>query len=110
MTADFKGYIHTGMWAKLTTAGWAAKHEVSKDLQAADIAAERVVEGGDIVTAYGWFNLRSGPGTSATLRAVLSGGTEMKVLGFGKDSIDRTWLKVRIGDRTGYVAQWVTTD
>jgi cell wall-associated NlpC family hydrolase len=110
VTANFKGYVHTGMWAKLTTAGWAARHEVSKDLQAADTAAERSVEEGDVVRSYGWFNLRSGPGTSAPLQAVLSGGTELTVVGFGTDSIDRTWLKVKTGDRTGYVAQWVTTD
>jgi hypothetical protein len=60
------------------------------------------------VTSYGWFNLRSGPGTSAPLKAVLRGGLDLKVIGFGKDSIDRTWLKVTVGERTGYVAQWVT--
>jgi NlpC/P60 family/Bacterial SH3 domain len=108
VTANFKGYVHTGMWAKLTTAGWAAKHEVSKELQSADVAAERSVEVGDTVTSLGWFNLRSGPGTSAPIQAVLSGGKELTVVGFGSDSIDRTWLKVTVGTRTGYVAQWVT--
>ena len=114
VTAPFKGYIHTGMWAKLTSAGWAAVNEVSKTLQAADTegdtAAPRVVEPGDVVTSIGWFNLRSGPGTSSTVLAVLPSGTKMTVTGSGTDSIGRTWLKVAIGERVGYVAQWLTTD
>jgi hypothetical protein len=118
VTAPFKGYIHTGMSAKLTSAGWAAVNEVSKELQAADAnaggtaetAAARVVDTGDTVTSIGFFNLRSGPGTSARLLAVLRGGMELKVLGTGTDSVDRTWLKVQAGSKVGYVAQWVTTD
>jgi hypothetical protein len=112
VTAPFKGYIHTGMSAKLTSAGWAAVNEVSKVLQAADAggdaAAARVVEQGDVVTSIGWFNLRSGPGTSSQVLGVYQGGNEMTVLGTGTDSIGRTWLKVVLGSRVGYVAQWLT--
>jgi uncharacterized protein YraI len=100
------------MSAKLTSAGWAAVNEVSKVLQAADAggetAAARVVEQGDVVTSIGWFNLRSGPGTSAPVLGVYSGGNELTVLGTGTDSIGRTWLKVVLGSRVGYVAQWLT--
>lgn len=112
VTAPFKGYIHTGMSSKLTRAGWAFKWESSKELQAADAggdtAAARVVDDGDVVTTLSWTNLRAKPGTSGAVLARYSGGHDMTVVGRGTDSWGRTWLKVTIGERVGYVAQWVT--
>jgi hypothetical protein len=53
-------------------------------------------------------NLRSAPRLAATASRVLGHGTRLGVLRSEKDGAGRTWYRVIVGARIGWVAGWLT--
>ena len=95
--ARFTAYLHTGMWKKTTNGKSAASGSSAAKIKATHTRHTR-----------GAVNLRTGAGVSHHRITTLHSGTKLAVLGSRKDSRHRTWLHVRAGSRTGWVAGWLT--
>jgi NlpC/P60 family/Bacterial SH3 domain len=97
VTARFTAYLHTKMSTKSVTGGSVkAKTAVAHKLSAAT-RHTRVA-----------LNLRIAAGIGNARIAVLPRGTAVTVTGKASDGAGRTWLHVRTGSRTGWVAGWLT--
>jgi hypothetical protein len=96
VTARFTAYLHTGMWKKSTdgSAVAAASTKASSDKLIRHIR--------------GSVNLRKGAGTDNAKIRVLRNGTRIEVVGRTKDDRGRTWLHVKVGSGSGWVASWLT--
>lgn len=97
--AKFTAYLHTGMWKKSTDGGTVGT-AADKDATATPAA--------DIRHTDGAVNIRTGPGTEYRRLGTLRDGARLVVLKQAKDSRDRTWIKVQVGARFGWVAKWLT--
>jgi cell wall-associated NlpC family hydrolase len=93
--ARFTTYLHTGMWKKTATGGTIA-------------VTSEVRSKADYRHAITAVNLRKGAGVSTTRLAVLPRGMRLTVLATRHDAHGRTWIKVRAGTRTGWVAASLT--
>jgi hypothetical protein len=93
--ARFTSYLHTGMWR--TSAAGGSATATTKVHSKADHR--------HTVTAA---NLRKGPSVHSSKAAVLARGTRLTVVTSRHDIAGRTWLKVKAGSRTGWVAAWLT--
>ena len=93
--ARFTTYLHTGMWKKTATGGTIA------------VTAE-VRSKADYRHTITAVNLRKGVGVSTMRIAVLPRGMRLTVLATRHDAHGRTWIKVRAGSRTGWVAASLT--
>ena len=101
VTARFTAYLHTGMWKKPTNP------PPPSDTAAAP-SAPNATMARDIRKTDGAVNLRTGPGIGYHRLATLRDATRLTVLRSAKDSLGRTWIKVEVGARTGWVAKWLT--
>jgi hypothetical protein len=99
--ARFTTYLHTGMWKKSATGGTVA---ITAKVQSS-AKAQTKADNRHTLTAV---NLRRGPGVSTTRIAVLPRGMRLTVVATRHDSHGRTWIKVRAGSRTGWVAASLT--
>ncbi|HYH92632.1 MAG TPA: NlpC/P60 family protein [Candidatus Saccharimonadales bacterium] len=96
VTARFTAYLHTGM-SKKSANGSSAAPTSSKASSDKTIRHIR-----------GSVNFRKGAGTDKAKIRVLRHGTRLEVLGKAKDGRGRTWLHVKVGSRSGWVASWLT--
>lgn len=70
-------------------------------------AATRIALG-DVRRTDGMVNLRTGPGTTRARIATLRDNVRLVVVAKAQDGRGRWWLKVDAGNRTGWVAKWLT--
>lgn len=99
VTARFTAYLHTGMSGASSPTGAVAPAKATTH------AAVAPAVGRYAITAL---NLRRGPSLYAGRITVLARGSRLVVLTSRRDSYGRTWLEVRAGFRTGWVAAWLT--
>ncbi len=97
VTTPFTTFIHTGL--SRTSAKATAKAATARKLPR--VVAHRTVSGRTI-------NLRAGPRVTAAIERVLVRGTRLGVVRSAKDAGGRTWYRVVVGSRTGWVAGWLT--
>ena len=96
LTTPFTTFIRTGLsGAKPPVAAVARTATLPK------VVAHRTV-------AVSGLNLRSAPRLSAAVYRVLDHGTRVGVVRSAKDSHGRTWYRVVVGSRVGWVAAWLT--
>jgi hypothetical protein len=95
VTASFTAYLHTGMSGKATAGRAVAVVKASSTATSARVTRTRV-------------SLRSGHSTTAARIIVLRSGRTVAVLRRWTDGHGHTWLKVRTGGRTGWLAGWLT--
>jgi hypothetical protein len=93
--ARFTSYLHTGMWRKSAAGGSAT-------------ATTKVHSRADYRHTVTAANLRKGPSVHSAKTAVLARGMRLSVVASRHDSAGRTWIKVKAGSRTGWVAAWLT--
>ena len=104
VTATFTAYLHTGMSTKLI-AGVATTGAATTSL-AAPTSATRVITTTRVLTRS--TTLRTGHSTLAATIALLPSPRTVTVLRAWRDATGRTWLNVRTGGLTGWVAAWLT--
>jgi cell wall-associated NlpC family hydrolase len=92
--ARFTTYLHTGMWKKSTGGGTVAP--ASSTTGASHRHTVRAI------------NLRKGPSVHTARIGVLARGMRLTVIASRHDSAGRTWIKVKAGSRSGWVAAWLT--
>jgi cell wall-associated NlpC family hydrolase len=96
LTTRFTTFIRTGLSGPLPRASAASR-----------VAAHpKIVARRTVATAA--LNLRSAPRTSSAVYRVLDRGTHVGVVRATKDSAGRTWYRVVVGSRVGWVAGWLT--
>jgi hypothetical protein len=95
VTARFTAYLHTGMWKKGAT---------GSTVTVTSTAATKANHRHTLRAA----NLRKGHSVHTARIGVLAQGMRVTVLASGHDGAGRTWLKVKAGSRTGWVASWLT--
>lgn len=61
------------------------------------------------VTIQDEANIRSGAGTTFSIIRVGHKGEKFEVLGSAKDTVGRSWYRIKTGTSTGYVAGWLVT-
>ncbi|MFH1475740.1 MAG: SH3 domain-containing protein, partial [Chloroflexota bacterium] len=99
LTTRFTTFISTG----LTGAAPAAKATTATTAAAArpKVIARRTV-------AVSGLNFRSAPRLTSAVSRVLARGTRLGVVRSAKDAAGRTWYRVVVGSRVGWVAGWLT--
>lgn len=102
VTARFTAYLHTGM-SKRSTSGASLATATTKAP-----TTKRKIAIGDVRHTTGSVNLRRGPGVGKSRITVLRNNAKLVVVGKGQDARGRWWLKVDAGNRTGWVAKWLT--
>jgi cell wall-associated NlpC family hydrolase len=98
LTTPFTAFLHTGI-ATATAAPRPVKPKPSPS-SALTVAGHRVT-----TTAL---RLRSGPSAASRVLATLAGRTKVGVVRVAKDSAGRTWYRVKVGSRVGWLAGWYT--
>lgn len=101
VTARFTAYLHTGMWKK-TVSG-----TILASAKGTTLAATKIGSGA-VRHTVGRVNLRRGAGIANARIAVLRANTRLVVLAKHQDSRGKWWIKVEAGNRTGWVARWLT--
>ena len=99
-TARFTAFLHTGL---ATTAAAAVARSATATVavaKAASVTARRVT------TAA--LRVRSGPSTTSRVLFTLAGHAKVGVVGVAKDHAGRTWYRVLVGGRPGWLAGWYT--
>jgi cell wall-associated NlpC family hydrolase len=97
LTTPFTTFIRTGLSGATTTARTASVSPAAK----VRIVARRTV-------AVAALNFRSAPRVSAAIYRVLDRGTRVGVVRSARDAAGRTWYRVVVGSRVGWVAGWLT--
>lgn len=102
LTTPFTTFISTGL-SGAAPAGAAATGKAAAAPAAAKpkVVARRTV-------AVSRLNFRSAPRVTATASRVLARGTRLGVVRSAKDAAGRTWYRVVVGTRVGWVAGWLT--
>ncbi|MFH0750358.1 MAG: NlpC/P60 family protein [Chloroflexota bacterium] len=104
LNTRFTTFISTGLsvatpaTAKATTAATTAPATVAAKPK---VVARRTV-------AVSRLNFRSAPRVTAAVSRVLARGTRLGVVRSAKDAAGRTWYRVVVGTRVGWVAGWFT--
>jgi cell wall-associated NlpC family hydrolase len=102
VTTRFTTFIHTGLsGASGTSAAAKASAKGATGSTVPKVTAHRTVS----VRAL---NLRTRPGTAAAVARVLQRGTRLGIVSSAKDPGGRTWYRVVVGSRVGWVAGWLT--
>ena len=101
LTTRFTTFIRTGLSGSAATARTAAASTQAKATAKPKIIARRTV-------AVSGLNLRSAPRVSSAISRVLDRGTRVGVVRAARDSGGRTWYRVTVGSRIGWVAGWLT--
>jgi cell wall-associated NlpC family hydrolase len=94
LTTRFTTFIHTGLADR------------SSGVVAAAPARPPVVARRTVAVAS--LHLRTGPGTGTRVIRVLARGTRLGVVRSATDGTGRTWYRVVVGSRVGWVAGWLT--
>jgi len=98
LTAPFTTFIHTGLSGAAPAASARAGTPAAPTPK---VVARRTV-------AVARLNVRIGPRVTAAASRVLSRGTRLGVIRSAKDAAGRTWYRVVVGTRVGWVAGWLT--
>jgi cell wall-associated NlpC family hydrolase len=98
LTTPFTAFLHTGI---ATVAATAVPHATQSG------AAAGVTVKSHRVTTTG-VRLRSGPSTAARVLGTLAAGTKVGVVRSAKDGTGRTWFRVEVRGRVGWVGGWHT--
>jgi hypothetical protein len=103
LTTRFTTFIRTGLSAPTVAARTATTttRPPARTTAAPKIIARRTV-------AVSALNLRAAPRLSAAVSRVLDHGTRVGVTRSAKDSAGRTWYRVAVGTRVGWIAGWLT--
>ena len=118
LNTRFTTFISTGLWApgrmvgvvtdaaatpatKTMTAGQATATAATLAAVRAKVTAHRTVTAARL-------NLRAAPRLAAAASHVLARGAQLGVLRSAKDRAGRTWYRVIVGARIGWVAGWLT--
>ena len=100
LTTPFTAFLHTGIASLPATVAPRPTTAVSAAARAAIVTGRRAT-----TTAL---RLRSTPSTAARVIATLASGTKVGVVRTAKDRAGRTWYRVLVGGRLGWVAGWYT--
>jgi hypothetical protein len=100
VTARFTAYLHTGMWKRATDGSTVGAAATATEKAAAAIEEIRRTDG--------YVNLRTGPGIGYPRLGTLRDGVRLVVVKLAKDANGRPWIKVQVGARSGWVAEWLT--
>jgi cell wall-associated NlpC family hydrolase len=108
LNARFTTFISTGLSDPgRTVTGAAVTKATTANAANALVAARASVIAHRTVTAAR-LNLRAAPRLSAAASRILARGTGLGVLRSAKDPAGRTWFRVVVGARIGWVAGWLT--
>jgi cell wall-associated NlpC family hydrolase len=100
LTTRFTTFIRTGL-STSTRARVATTAATAKATAKPTIVAHRTV-------AAAALNLRNAPRVTSSVSRVLQRGARVGIVRSAKDSAGRTWYRVLVGSRTGWVAGWLT--
>ena len=100
LTTPFTAFLHTGIASLPATVAPRPITAVSAAARAAIVTGRRAT-----TTAL---RLRSTPSTAARVIATLASGTKVGVVRTAKDRAGRTWYRVLVGGRLGWLAGWYT--
>ena len=100
LTTPFTAFLHTGIASLPATVAPRPTTAVSAATRAAIVTGRRAT-----TTAL---RLRSTPSTAARVIATLASGTKVGVVRTAKDRAGRTWYRVLVGGRLGWLAGWYT--
>ena len=103
LTTPFTAFLHTGIAATAVTAALAVPHATKPKA----VASTGVKITSHRITTTG-LRLRSGPSTAARVLGTLAAGAKVGVVRSAKDGSGRTWFRVLVGGRLGWVAGWHT--
>jgi hypothetical protein len=130
--AKFTAYLHTGMWKKGVDGGSTMTTQSTDTTPVTTASSLRpempVTDAGrsttststtpttgtataaaEIRSTQGRVNFRKGPSVRYAIIRTLRDDTRLVVLDRTQDARGRTWIKVRVGTRVGWVARWLTT-
>jgi len=99
-TARFTAFLHTGIAGTAVTAAPRTAKPTAVVAKALTVTARRITR-----TAL---RLRSGPSTATRVLSTLAARTKVGVVGVAKDRSGRTWYRVLVGGRLGWLAGWYT--
>ncbi len=99
LTTPFTAFLHTGIAQATTVVARTAK-PAAVVVKAATVTARRVT-----TTAL---SLRSSSSTAGRVLSTLAARTVVGVIGAAKDGAGRTWYRVRVDGRIGWLAGWYT--
>jgi cell wall-associated NlpC family hydrolase len=99
LTTPFTAFLHTGI-AQATTA-------VTRTAKPAAVVAKNATVTARRVTTTP-LRLRSSSSTAGRVLSTLAARTVVGVVGAAKDGAGRTWYRVRVGGRMGWLAGWYT--
>ena len=99
-TARFTAFLHTGLAPTAVAAAARSATATVAVAKAASVTARRVT------TAA--LRVRSGPSTTSRVLFTLAGHAKVGVVGVAKDHAGRTWYRVLVGGRPGWLAGWYT--
>jgi cell wall-associated NlpC family hydrolase len=99
-TARFTAFLHTGIAGTAATAVPRTAKPTAVVAKAMTVTARRITR-----TAL---RLRSGPSTATRVLSTLAARTKVGVVGVAKDRSGRTWYRVLVGGRLGWLAGWYT--
>ena len=99
-TARFTTFLHTGIAGTAVTAAPRTAKPTAVVAKALTVTARRITR-----TAL---RLRSGPSTATRVLSTLAARTKVGVVGVAKDRSGRTWYRVLVGGRLGWLAGWYT--
>ena len=100
LTTPFTAFLHTGIASLPATVAPRPTTAVFAATRAAIVTGRRAT-----TTAL---RLRSTPSTAARVIATLASGTKVGVVRTAKDRAGRTWYRVLVGGRLGWLAGWYT--
>lgn len=100
LTTPFTTFISTGLSGTAPAAA-AATTATARAASLPPVVARRTV-------AVSRLNFRSAPRVTAAISRVLARGTRLGVVRSVKDAAGRTWYRVIVGTRVGWVAGWFT--
>ena len=99
-TVRFTAFLHTGIAGTAVTAAPRTAKPTAVVAKALTVTARRITR-----TAL---RLRSGPSTATRVLSTLAARTKVGVVGVAKDRSGRTWYRVLVGGRLGWLAGWYT--
>ena len=100
LTTPFTAFLHTGLASLPATVAPRPTTAVAAAARGAIVTSRRAT-----TTAL---RLRSTPSTAARVLATLASGTKVGVVRTAKDQAGRTWYRVLVGGRLGWLAGWYT--
>lgn len=106
LTTPFTTFIRTGLSA--SAAAPSAKAAKAAKAHAKPSASKKLAVVAHRRVAVAGLNLRSGPRLSADVYLTLDRGARIGIARTWKDSAGRTWYRVVVGSRNGWVAGWLT--